>query len=52
MELSVEPETSVERLKASEIDLKNIVYCETDARQVADYKFAKMPMSAQMDGAS
>jgi hypothetical protein len=30
----------VDRLKASEMDLKNIVYRETDHREVAEYQYA------------
>jgi hypothetical protein len=32
----------VDRLKASEMDLKNIVYRETDHREVAEYQYAQM----------
>jgi hypothetical protein len=35
--LSSELEARVDQLKASETDLKNIVYRETDAREVLEY---------------
>jgi hypothetical protein len=37
--LSVELEARVDQLKASETDLKNIVYQETDAREVLEYEY-------------
>jgi hypothetical protein len=41
-ELSAELEMSVKRLKASEIDLQDIVDREIDYREVAEYKYAQM----------
>jgi hypothetical protein len=40
--LSVELEARVDQLKASETDLKNIVYRETDAREVLEYEYKKL----------
>jgi hypothetical protein len=40
--LSAELETRVDKLKASETDLKNIVYRETDAREVLEYEYKKL----------
>jgi hypothetical protein len=40
--LSAELEARVDQLKASETDLKNIVYRETDAREVLEYKYKKL----------
>jgi hypothetical protein len=40
--LSVELEARVDQLKASEMDLKNIVYRETDAREVLEYEYKKL----------
>jgi hypothetical protein len=37
--LSAEHEARVDQLKASETDLKNIVYRETDAREVLEYEY-------------
>jgi hypothetical protein len=40
--LSAELEARVEQLKASETELKNIVYQETDAREVLEYEYKKL----------
>jgi hypothetical protein len=40
--LSAELEARVDQLKASETDLKNIVYRETDAREVLEYEYKKL----------
>jgi hypothetical protein len=40
--LSAELEASVERLKASETDLKNIMNQETDRQEVAEYRYTEM----------
>jgi hypothetical protein len=40
--LSAELEARVDQLKASEMDLKNIVYRETDAREVFEYQYKKL----------
>jgi hypothetical protein len=40
--LSTDLEGKVDRLKASESDLKNIVYHETDKREVLEYEYAKL----------
>jgi hypothetical protein len=40
--LSAELEATVERLKASETDFKNIMYREKDTREVAEYKYTEM----------
>jgi hypothetical protein len=37
--LSAELETRVDQLKASETDLKNIVYWEKDTREVLEYEY-------------
>jgi FtsZ-binding cell division protein ZapB len=42
VELSAELETCVDQLKASETDLKNIVYRETDARDVLEYEYKQL----------
>jgi hypothetical protein len=38
--LSVDLEARVDQLKASETDLKNIVYRETDRREVLEWDYA------------
>jgi hypothetical protein len=38
VELSADLEAKVDQLKALEMDLKNIVYRETDKREVLEYK--------------
>jgi predicted transcriptional regulator len=40
--LSVSRKATVDLLKASETDLKNIVYQETDHGEVAEYRYAQM----------
>jgi hypothetical protein len=40
--LSAELETQVDQLKASETDLKNIVYRETDSREVLEYEYKQL----------
>jgi uncharacterized protein YhaN len=40
--LIAELETRVDQLKASEIDLKNIVYREKDAREVLEYEYKQL----------
>jgi hypothetical protein len=40
--LFAELETRVDQLKASETDLKNIVYRETDAREVFEYEYKQL----------
>jgi hypothetical protein len=40
--LFAELETRVDQLKASEIDLKNIVYREKDAREVLEYEYKQL----------
>jgi hypothetical protein len=35
-------EARVDQLKASETDLKNIVYCEHDAREVLEYEYKQL----------
>jgi hypothetical protein len=40
--LSAELEARVDQLKASETDLKNIMYRETDAREVLEYDYKKL----------
>jgi hypothetical protein len=40
--LSAELETRVDQLKASETDLKNIVYREKDAREVVEYEYKQL----------
>jgi hypothetical protein len=40
--MSTELEASIERLKASKTDLKNIVYQEKDHREVVEYKYTEM----------
>jgi hypothetical protein len=40
--LSAELETRVDQLKASESDLKNIVYREKDAREVPEYEYKQL----------
>jgi hypothetical protein len=38
--LSADLEARVDQLKASETDLKNIVYCEIEKREVLEYDYA------------
>jgi hypothetical protein len=40
--LSTDLEARVDQLKASETDLKKIVYHETDAREVLEYEYKKL----------
>jgi hypothetical protein len=40
--LSTDPEEKVNQLKASQTDLKNIVYRETDKREVLEYEYAQL----------
>jgi hypothetical protein len=40
--LFAELETQVDQLKASETDLKNIVYREKDAREVLEYEYKQL----------
>jgi hypothetical protein len=40
--LSAELETRVDQLKASNTDLKNIVYREKDAGEVVEYEYKKL----------
>jgi hypothetical protein len=40
--LSTDLEAKVDQLKASEMDLKNIVYRETDKREVLEYDYAQL----------
>jgi hypothetical protein len=40
--LSVDLEARVDQLKVSETDLKNIVYHETDKREVLEYDYAML----------
>jgi hypothetical protein len=40
--LSANLEVIVEQLKASETDLKNIIYRETDEREVLEYKYTQL----------
>jgi hypothetical protein len=40
--LSAGLEARVDQLKVSEMDLKNIVYRETDAREVHEYEYKKL----------
>jgi hypothetical protein len=40
--LSAELETRVDQLKASETDLKNIMYREKDAREVVEYEYKQL----------
>jgi hypothetical protein len=40
--LSANLEAKVDQLKASEMDLKNIVYRETDKREVLEYEYAQL----------
>ena len=40
--MSAELEERVDQLKASETDLKNIVYRETDKREVLEYEYAQL----------
>jgi septal ring factor EnvC (AmiA/AmiB activator) len=40
--LSAELEARVDQLKASKTDLKNIMYRETDAREVLEYEYKKL----------
>jgi hypothetical protein len=40
--LFAELETRVDQLKASETDLKNIVYRETDAQEVLEYEYKQL----------
>jgi hypothetical protein len=40
--LSAELEARVDQLKTSETDLKNIVYRETDKREVLEYNYAQL----------
>jgi hypothetical protein len=42
VELSVDLEVKVDQLKASEMDLKNIMYRETKKREVLEYKYKKL----------
>jgi FtsZ-binding cell division protein ZapB len=42
IELSADLEARVDQLEASEMNLKNIVYRETDAREVLEYEFKKL----------
>jgi hypothetical protein len=40
--LSAELEARVDQMKALEMDFKNIVYCEIDAREVLEYEYKKL----------
>jgi hypothetical protein len=40
--LSTDLKAKVDQLKVSETDLKNIVYRETDKREVLEYEYAQM----------
>jgi hypothetical protein len=40
--LSADLEAKVNQLKASGTDLKNIVYCDTDKREVLEYEYAQL----------
>jgi hypothetical protein len=40
--LSADVEARVDQRKASEMDLKNIVYRETDKREVLEYKYTHL----------
>jgi hypothetical protein len=40
--LSADLEARVDQLKAFEMDLKNIVYRETDKREVLEYEYAQL----------
>jgi hypothetical protein len=40
--LVVDLEATVDRLKASEMDLKNIMYRETDHQEVDEYQYTQM----------
>jgi hypothetical protein len=40
--LSIELEARVDQRKAKEIDLKNIVYRETDAREILEHEYKKL----------
>jgi hypothetical protein len=40
--LSTDLEARVDQLKASETDLKNIVYQETDKREVLEYNYTQL----------
>jgi hypothetical protein len=40
--LSAELEARVDQLKALETDLKNIMYWETDAREILEYEYKKL----------
>jgi hypothetical protein len=40
VELSIDLEARVDQLKASETDLKNIMYREIDKREVLEYDYA------------
>jgi hypothetical protein len=42
LELFAELEARVDQLKASETDLKNIVYREKDAREVLEYEYKQL----------
>jgi hypothetical protein len=46
LELFAELEAWVDQLKASETDLKNIVYREKDAREVLEYEYKQLSKSA------
>jgi hypothetical protein len=42
LEIFAELETRVDQLKASETNLKNIVYREKDAREVHEYEYKQL----------
>jgi hypothetical protein len=50
--LSADLEEKVDQLKASETDLKNIVYRETDKREVLEYEYAQFSMSVSSSWSS